>query len=88
MSRTLETRHVSVSINRAAGEVYISMSNGESLIHWATGLGDRYERRGDDWLVHGPDGVVTARLPKPNEFGVVGHVEKDLTTLKSVLEGR
>jgi hypothetical protein len=49
------------------------MSNGENLVRWATGLGDKYERQGDDWLVHGPDGVVKARLPRLNEFGVVDH---------------
>ena len=73
MARTFDVRHVSVSIDRPASAVYAFMSNGENLIRWATGLGSKYERDGDDWLVHGPDGLVRARLPKPNEFGVVDH---------------
>jgi polyketide cyclase/dehydrase/lipid transport protein len=73
MTRTFQVRHVSVTIDRPASAVYAFMSNGENLVRWATGLGSAYERDGDDWLVQGPDGLVRARLPKANEFGVVDH---------------
>jgi len=73
MARPFQVRHVSVTIDRPASAVYAFMSNGENLVQWATGLGSAYERDGDDWLVHGPDGLVRARLPKANEFGVVDH---------------
>jgi hypothetical protein len=73
MSRTFEVRHVDVSIDRPARDVYAFMSNGENLVRWATGLGTTYERDGDDWLVQGPDGLVRARLPTLNAFGVVDH---------------
>ena len=73
MSRTFEVRHVDVSIDRPAPLVYDFMSKGENLVRWATGLGTEYEHRGDEWLIQGPDGLVRARLPKWNEFGVVDH---------------
>ena len=73
MSRTSEVRHVDVTIDRPAAVVYDFMSKGENLVHWATGLGTKYEPRGDEWLVQGPDGLVRARLPKVNDFGVVDH---------------
>ena len=73
MARTFEVRHVFASIDRPAGDVYTFMANGENLVRWATGLGSKYERDGDDWLVQGPDGQARARLPKSNEFGVVDH---------------
>ena len=73
MIRTSEVRHVDVSIDRPAAVVYDFMSKGENLVRWATGLGSEYEQRGDEWLVRGPDGLVRARLPKLNEFGVVDH---------------
>jgi hypothetical protein len=73
MSRTFEVRHVDVSIDRPASVVYDFMSKGENLVRWATGLGSEYEQRGDEWLVRGPDGLVRARLPKVNDFGVVDH---------------
>jgi hypothetical protein len=73
MSRTFEVRHVDVSIDRPAAVVYDFMSKGENLVRWATGLGSKYEHNGDEWLVQGPDGLVRARLPTLNEFGVVDH---------------
>ena len=73
MPRLFDVRNVHVSITRPAGEVYTFMSDGQNLGQWATGLGSTYVRDGDSWLVQGPDGLVRARLPNPNEFGVVDH---------------
>ena len=74
MAHICEVRHVSISIDRPADTVYEFMANGENLVRWATGLGSKYTRDGDGWLVEGPDGLVRARLPRRNEFGVVDHV--------------
>ena len=134
MGTTYEVRHIRVSIDRAAAEVYAFIADGNNLRRWASGLGDSVERDGDEWRAEGPLGTVRLRLAKPNDFGVADHtvtladgtvvhnplrvvangdgstvtfmlmrlpgvspqkfkddaawVEKDLTTLKRVLEGR
>jgi hypothetical protein len=134
MGTTYEVRHISVSIDRAPAEVYAFMVDGNNLRHWASGLGDKVEREGDQWRADGPVGTVRLRLAKPNDFGVADHtvtlangdivhnplrvvangagstvtfmlmrlpgvspqkfnddaawVEKDLATLKRLLEGR
>ena len=70
MEATFEVKHISVSINRPAPDVYAFISDGGNLAQWATGLGNKFQRDGDQWLVQGPLGTVRLRIARSNEFGV------------------
>jgi hypothetical protein len=73
MEDTFEFKHVSVSINRSPKEVYDFISNGDNFARWASGLGERFRRSGDEWIAQGPLGTVRVRIVKRNEFGVADH---------------
>jgi hypothetical protein len=70
---TLEFRHVSVSINRSWNDVYDFISNGDYFEQWASGLGEKFRRAGDDWVAQGPLGTVTVRVVQRNGLGVADH---------------
>ena len=73
MPELFEVRHVSVSIQRSPRAVYELVANGENLPRWASGLGERVERSGNDWLADGPLGQIRIRFAPQNEFGVLDH---------------
>jgi hypothetical protein len=73
MGSMFEVRHISVSIQRPLADVYAFVCNAENLSRWATGLGNKIRRVGDEWLAEGPVGTAKVRLAKPNEFGVADH---------------
>ena len=53
--------------------MYEFVANGENLPRWASGLGERVERRGSDFHADGPLGQVRIRFAAPNELGVLDH---------------
>ncbi len=70
---TLELRHISVSINRSWNDVYDFVSNGDNFGQWASGLGQKFRRAGNEWVAQGPLGTVKVRIAKRNQFGVADH---------------
>ena len=70
MPDMFEFRHVSVSIDRPPQVVYDFIADGSNLVQWATGLGTKFERDGDQWLAQGPLGTARVRIAKPNDLGV------------------
>ena|SRR5882724_2904940 len=68
-----EVRHVSVSIRRSPRAVYEFVANGEHLPRWASGLGERVQRSGSDWVADGPLGQVRIRFATQNDFGILDH---------------
>jgi uncharacterized membrane protein len=66
-------RHIAVSINRPAAEVYESVSNPENLPKWATGLGGPIKNVDGEWIAEAPMGKVKIRFAKRNTFGVLDH---------------
>jgi uncharacterized protein YndB with AHSA1/START domain len=70
---TFSTRHISVSINRPAAEVYDFVSNPENLPQWAAGLSDSIRKVGDDWIAESPMGTVKVKFAAQNTFGVLDH---------------
>jgi hypothetical protein len=99
MDGMLEVRNISVSILRSPKDVYAFSSNGKNLPRWATGL-DHDVVLESGATVHNPMRVIPngsgstviftlLRLPGVSEqkFGDDAKwVEKDLTTLKEILE--
>ncbi len=50
-----ETRPITVSIARAAAEVYAFAQPPEAFPKWTAGLGADLTRDGDRWIAHSPD---------------------------------
>jgi hypothetical protein len=68
-----ESRHLSVSIDRPAAEVYQYASQPTNLPNWARGLGAGIEKVDGQWVVESPGGPVVVALAEPNEYGVLDH---------------
>ncbi|MNY08346.1 hypothetical protein D3C86_1411950 [compost metagenome] len=69
----LESRTITLWIDRPSDRVYAFASSPENLVKWASGLGDSIRQAGDDWQVQGPSGLVTLQFAPPNAFGVLDH---------------
>ena len=68
------TKHISVSINRPAKEVYDFASNPENLPRWARGLSSsNVKKEGDHWLMDSPMGKISVKFAGKNEFGIIDH---------------
>lgn len=67
-------RHLAVSIDRPASEVYAFASEPANLPLWAAGLaGATVEREGDHWVTESPMGRVEVRFAPRNDLGVLDH---------------
>ena len=73
MRTTSEMRHVSVSIERSADDVYRFMAHVENMACWAAGIGKLTRVQGQDWVAQGPLGEAKVRFTEPNAFRVVDH---------------
>lgn len=71
---TYPSRHISVSINRSASEVYRFASNPSNLPMWAAGLSGSIEKVGEMWIADSPMGKVKVKFAEVNDFGVLDHV--------------
>ncbi|HEV7371550.1 VOC family protein [Arenibaculum sp.] len=71
---TLESRTITVRIDRDRDAVYAFASRPETFALWASGLGAGLRREGDAWAAEGPEGPITIRFSEPNGFGVLDHV--------------
>jgi hypothetical protein len=66
--------HLSVSVDRAPGEVYEFASDPVNLPRWASGLARAEVRKaGDEWIADAPMGRVRVRFAPRNAFGVMDH---------------
>jgi uncharacterized protein YndB with AHSA1/START domain len=66
-------KHISVSINRPAAQVYEFASNPENLPKWAAGLSGSIKKVGEDWITESPMGTVKVKFADKNKFGVLDH---------------
>lgn len=70
----MESRHVSIVIDRTPQEVYAFASDPEHLPRWAAGLATApVAREGEDWVVESPMGLVRVRFVARNDHGVLDH---------------
>ncbi len=72
MQCAIESRNLSVFINRDIDEVYEFLSVPENFSKWAAGLGE-LRKSGDEWIAVTPDGPMKVRFSKSNAFGVLDH---------------
>jgi hypothetical protein len=68
-----QARHLSVSINRSAEDVYEFASDPRNLPRWATGLGGSIRMVDGEWMADAPMGKVTIRFAERNRFGILDH---------------
>lgn len=68
-----ESRHISISIERPADEVYRFVSDPENLPAWAAGLGSSVRLVEGRWVADSPVGTVEVAFAPTNEFGVLDH---------------
>src|SRR4030095_16633181 len=73
MSMTFMAKHISVSINRSAAQVYEFASNPENLPKWAAGLSCSIKQIYEDWIAQAPMGRVKVKFAEKNQFGVLDH---------------
>jgi hypothetical protein len=70
---TFMAKHISVSINRSAAQVYAFASNPENLPRWAAGLSGSIKKVNEDWIGEAPMGRMTVKFAEKNKFGVLDH---------------
>ena len=70
---TLMAKHITVSINRSAAQVYEFASNPENLPKWAAGLSGSIKKLDGDWVAESPMGSVKVKFAEKNQFGVLDH---------------
>ncbi|MFJ8866841.1 SRPBCC family protein [Streptomyces sp. NPDC102473] len=68
-----ETRHLSIRIDRPAGQVYAYASEPSHLPAWAAGLGASIEETDGQWIADSPMGRVVVDFAPRNDFGVLDH---------------
>ena len=73
MAATVESRTLSVRINRAPQDVYDFASVPMNFPKWASGLGRSIERVNDEWIAETPHGPMKVRFTERNSFGVLDH---------------
>jgi hypothetical protein len=72
MNGTLESRTLSVRIERPFHTVYGYLVDPAHWNAWAFGLGRSLRRSNDGWVADSDGGVVHVRFTPPNDFGIVG----------------
>ncbi|MBI2145506.1 SRPBCC family protein [Candidatus Woesearchaeota archaeon] len=70
---TLKAKHITVSINCAANDVYAFASNPENLPKWAAGLGGSIRQVNGDWIAESPMGRIKIKFAEKNKFGILDH---------------
>ncbi len=69
----LYAKHISISINRLAKDVYHFASNPENLPKWAAGVSGSIRKIGDDWVAESPMGEVRIKFAEENSYGILDH---------------
>ncbi|KQY60579.1 polyketide cyclase [Aeromicrobium sp. Root495] len=67
------SRHLSVSIDRPAGEVYAYVADPRNIPAWAQGLGSSVELVDGRWTAESPMGPISFEFAPTNPFGVLDH---------------
>ena len=73
----LESRTISISIDRNWKEIYEAVWRPEDFPKWASGLSQSpLAKDGDAWKAEGPAGAIRIRFTAHNAFGVMDHYVK------------
>ena len=80
---TFMAKHISVSIERRAAEVYEFASNPENLPHWAGRLSGSIKKLDASAIHSSPMGTVKVNFAEKNKFGILDH---DVTLSNSIVQ--
>jgi uncharacterized membrane protein len=69
---TSMAKHISVSINRPAAQVYEFASNAENLPKWAAGLSGSITKVNGDWITEAPMGRVKVKFAEKKPTRGIG----------------
>ncbi|KAA6461910.1 SRPBCC family protein [Acidobacteria bacterium AB60] len=72
-STTVESRAVTVRIDRPFAEVYAFLVDPANWNRWAFGLGKNIRRSQGGWIADSGGGIARVRFTPQNRFGVVDH---------------
>jgi hypothetical protein len=70
---TVESRTITVRIDRPFDKVYEFLVDPANWNQWAFGLGKNVRRSQDGWIADSDGGVARAQFTTRNSFGVVDH---------------
>jgi len=70
---TSQSRHISTTIDRSAGETVDYAGNPANLPAWAAGLSGSVEFIDGQWVAESPMGRVVVEFAPANDFGVLDH---------------
>ena len=70
---TFRSRHISVSIDRPAEEVYKFASDPETWPRWAAGLSGSIQNVNGEWIARSPMATVKVEFTPQNGFGILDH---------------
>lgn len=70
---TVESRTITVRIDRQYDEVYNFLVDPANWNHWAFGLGKNIRRSQDNWVADSGGGIARVQFTAGNSFGVVDH---------------
>jgi hypothetical protein len=73
MATTMESRTISVSINRPADAVYNFASVPENIPKWASGLSKSITKQNGDWIAETQQGPIKISFTERNSYGVLDH---------------
>lgn len=69
----MDSLTLSVHIRRPWMSVYEFLARPDNFGQWASGLGKRLRRVGDEWVAETDAGKLKVRFTKRNKFGVLDH---------------
>ncbi|MEX1028145.1 MAG: SRPBCC family protein [Candidatus Paceibacterota bacterium] len=70
----MNSRTITVQIDRPSADAYEFASNPENLPQWVKSFCLSVEKSDDGWLMETPGGFVGIRFVHANDFGVLDHV--------------
>jgi hypothetical protein len=70
---TYPVKHISVSINKPAADVYQFASNPENFPKWVLFV-KTITRQGDHWLAESALGNIRVKFTPRNDFGIIDHL--------------
>ena len=73
MAQTVESKAISIQIERSMQEVYDFMAPPASFARWASGLGRPLSHDGPVWIFEGETGPAKVRFTERNAYGVLDH---------------
>lgn len=70
---TYLAKHITVSIDRPAEQVYDFLAKPENFPQWAAGLASSFHKDKDEWIADSPMGRVKVAFTEKNRFGIIDH---------------